>query len=274
MKLHFRSISGKYYTKIFSDDALVHDACCFLAKRLHINNNQIFLIRPDQEVNLFYSNSEKIQNIIKENGSTVVFFSFDDSYKIPFSPKMIYPPKSTIKSFINFQLIKSVGIEERFFYTHYANIIRNVPADLHDRVNEVAQLGYDINDCQEALRASDYNVNMAIQYLVSRNSRNEIILENFEESLYYGILDSDYDVSDISSSSMSDEFEFELPPTQDNKLNVEAKHEDESEVQKDLCITTKDSNKKIIESLKCKFFYHLTLRRKPPSKFNTRKVPK
>lgn len=181
LKLRFRNISGIFFQGSFKAGAKVQDAIDFLSKRLKTKSNLIFLIspKPDQA---FYKNNESIKNIIKNKQDYITFVNFSqqgsNTEKITHNnkrlqqTKMIIPSNSAISAFNNFSDIQNISRKERAIYMDYAFIVQNVPDDIQDRVNQLAQLGYDAEDCREALRDADYEVNQAVEILIRRHNNN------------------------------------------------------------------------------------------------------
>lgn len=171
VKLRFRDLSGQIINGSFPNNAKVVDVCCFLAKRLKSNNYIIYLISPNPK-QLFYKNEESVQVFFKQKLKCIFFFRLNrqKETKIPDSPKkMIIPPKSAMNAYNNFMEIKNIGREHRIFYFKYASVLNSVPNDMEERVKQVAQFGYDKEDCREALRDAHFNVNEAVEILIRRH---------------------------------------------------------------------------------------------------------
>lgn len=286
MKLRFVSILGKVYTKTFASNSTVQEACDFLAKKVDIPQSIIFLVRPKH---FYYSSNEKIETVFNENRKYVIFVRLDRNYSDNNSQFQKRLPKSDIDSISNFQQIRSINSEATSIYSKYSSVLKNTPGDLQERINEVAQLGYDVKDCEEALRNSEFNVGIAIQMLVSSHSENNSNLNYIENLSLYS--DDDFDISsdlefetnpvnniihnsfsDISFSSLSSSDDFDV--IDDNDTAVVAKNDVDVTVAEKEKNSPNNSNQikifrrqNIPESIKKQFHYHLTLRRKPPSKF-------
>lgn len=195
MKVVFRDIIGKCFENEFPENATVADACNFLASKLQISDQQIFIISPEEGKN-FYESNIPIEKIINENPDFVVFsiyFNIDknEQYK-PFidsqssinnnsdikqvknvighsmiinKHNMTLPSKEIINTLLMLKKYKMMNP----IYLEYSHITTHVPADLQGRVKHIAQLGYQIEDCLSALRTHHYNVQQAIHSLMTIN---------------------------------------------------------------------------------------------------------
>lgn len=200
MKVIFRDILGNYFENEFQEDATVSDACNFLASKLEISDQQIFIVSPEDDKN-FYSNNDKIKNVIDKSGEYIVFticFNINkneqyQSYINPpssdsFSDQIVNPQQNQIENVIghnvmvhkNRMIFPSKEIINTLLmlkkrkvlnplYMEYSNIMTHVPNDLQYRVKHIAQLGYQVEDCLSALRTHRYNVQQAIHSLMALN---------------------------------------------------------------------------------------------------------
>lgn len=281
MKLRFINILGKSYCHIFSPNATVREACEFLSKKINTPNSLIFLVRPRH---LFYSNNEIIKTVAKENPKYIIFTRFGSSDKDLTNNiknntyiRAMPIPINAMKSFFNFKLIHQINSEELHIYSKYSSILKNAPDDLQERINEVAQLGYDIKDCEEALRDAYFNVQIAIHKLVSNHS------DNRSNQIFYDHLSlSDDDLYETSSDlDFDDNYNFHQR-YEDNHINIESLSDisltssEEDEEIKEANTNVQNPKKpfrvqNIPQSFKKQFHYHLTLRKMPPSKFKKNK---
>lgn len=281
MKLCFRSISGKFYSKTFSLNSSVQDACIFLSKQIHSPQQLVFLNRPKHR---FYTSNIKLKIVNKENPKFVIFTQFEQLKENNISQPLIgnkndYFFKKAIP-INNFHLIHEVELNEKLLYSKYAYVLNNTPDDLKERINEVAQLGYDVRDCEESLREADFNVSLAIQILVSKNSGN--VSDQFYTNAAFFPIDEDDDLYDISSDVSleinSNELahfdeKYKISSSSSNfsissiLSNIEEEEEDKMKENESFQNQTKIFRRQNIpKSIRNKFHYHLTLRRKPPSK--------
>lgn len=171
VKLRFRDLSGQIINGSFPSNAKVEDVCCFLNKRLKSSSYIIYLISPNSK-QLFYQNEESVQVLSKQKQKSIFFFKLKRQIttKRPDSQKkMITPPKSAMNAYNNFMEIKNIGREHRIFYFKYASVLNSVPDDMEEKVKQVAQFGYDKEDCREALRDAHFNVNDAVEILIRRH---------------------------------------------------------------------------------------------------------
>lgn len=185
MKIDFKDICGNSIALQLPKDATVLFACRCLSEKLDLSENQIFLVSPSIERN-FYSNNQLIQDIIKENPG---FITFTKCFKKDFLQKNentskrntnFFEHSNSIKILINY---KNINYTNNSIYTKYSEYLNEIPDDFQQKVDEIAVLGYEIEDIKEALRKSEYNVLFAINYLVQPNtnerySNNSIIKSN------------------------------------------------------------------------------------------------
>lgn len=176
--LRLVNLSGQKYEKNFPRKAKIQDVVSFLMSKT--KETQIFIISPNPNQN-FYQNDEFIEKIAKNEEEYIVFYSLNQvtnrsdtfGFKLPIDKtKMDIIPKNAYKSFENFKEIKHIGRITRMLYFQYASVIRNVPNDFEERVNQISQCGYNRDDCAEALRNSDYDINRATEFLIRRYNDN------------------------------------------------------------------------------------------------------
>lgn len=203
MKISLRRISGEVYNESFDINVKIQDICSFLAKKLDTASNQIFIINPEKNKNLFYQDCEYVRKITNKKHKYLLFIQlaaknsntksnyFNDKYC---QKPLVFPTSNAMYVFNNLKNIKYIGFAE---YSKYAKIIRNEPKDFDNRINKLLEIGYDINDCKEALRKSDYNVEKAGKYLADLNNvDNSYDFSLFNENSFSFNLYSD----DFSSS--------------------------------------------------------------------------
>lgn len=159
--------------------ATVLFACECLSQQLNISANQILLISPNKKRN-FYSNTQLIQEVIKENQGFIAFTTFFKINQNDFLQKnsntlsnfshknneFFFEYQKSIKSFIS---LKNINFNKNLIYKAYSECINNAPDDYQQKIDEIMALGYEIEDIKEALRKYNYNVVFALNYLVQHN---------------------------------------------------------------------------------------------------------
>lgn len=170
MEIQLQNLAGKTYRQTFSESATVSDVILYLSQQMKSSVNKIFIISTEMD-HLFYPNNYYLQNINEQN---LVFINIDDNNQNDENSekKLIVPSKQALNSFYYFPKPNKSRFVEKIIHSIYTSVLKNIPDDFDDKVNEVHQLGYDIEDCKEALRSNNYNVNKAINYLVSINSNS------------------------------------------------------------------------------------------------------
>lgn len=261
MEVNFRDICGKHYNLQIPKDANVSDACRLLSKKIGVQENQIFLVSSDEDMN-FYQNGEKMIDVIEENPEFVIFMKiliqnqfitnsnsvknqekdnimdenqksteknndnnaiglnrpiFDHYLKVP-QPKM----------FNTFQSIKQWCYTG--FYDEYAFVVNDIPHDFQHKVSQIAELGYSLDDIKEALRTTNYDVQLAIHYLLYHSNRND-------DDLYDD--DSDSEKEYLDDSDIEAEYVDEInQANRDLALNI---NDNDNDIKED---TTKVENNK------------------------------
>lgn len=170
MEIQLQNLAGKTYKQTFPESATVSDVTLYLSKKMKSSVNKIFIISTEMD-HLFYPNNYNLQKINEQN---LVFINFDDNNQKDDNPekKLIVPSKQALNSFCYFSKPNKSRFFEKIIHSIYTSVLKNIPDDFDDKVNEVHQLGYDIEDCKEALRSNNYDVNEAINYLISINSNS------------------------------------------------------------------------------------------------------
>lgn len=181
IEYNFRDICGHLLTLSLPSDAAVSQACELISQKLEIPETQIFLVSPNEEQN-FYQDHEVLSDLSKENPEYFIFtkcFHNNSNFKqsnpnlIPFK-KM--NNKLPFKFFINLNYMKRKLHDQ--IYEKYSKSVNEIPEDLQQKIDEIAVLGFELEDIKEALRNSEYNVLFAINSLVYRNSNEKNQEEN------------------------------------------------------------------------------------------------
>lgn len=193
-RMTFRDIGGHTIISQFPRSATVFDACRYLSSQIGISENQIFIISPRRKQN-FYQNKDKMIHVFNENPEYIVFSvcsksdhnqrsSVSNRFWSNFNSigKRANTQSSPLK-FPSFNLLNTIKKEKSkqiymrtikdSIYKDYQRIFRIYPGNFQEMVNEIAQLGFSIDDIKEALRESQFDVQLAINILISRNNDDD-----------------------------------------------------------------------------------------------------
>ena len=83
------------------------------------------------------------------------------------------------------KLRRKVTSEEKGKYRSYAEKVKKIPPDFKEKVQTLHDMGYHYDDCEAALRSSDYDLERAVNYLLYMNQNND---------------DSDSDIGELLSN--------------------------------------------------------------------------
>lgn len=165
------------------DNSTVSYACKCISQKIDIPENQIFLVSQNEN-QFFYNNNVKMFDVIKENPEYIIYskiisidqknitknlFELESNLTTKYK-KHIKSNRIPINVLLIFKNFKYIDQTKNDIYKNYAKSFNKVPDDLQQKVNEIAVLGFEIEDIKEALRSSEYNVLFAINSLVSRSS--------------------------------------------------------------------------------------------------------
>ena len=202
MKVDFRDICGKSYNLEIPNNANVADACKYLSQKTGIQENKIFLVSTNSNLN-FYQDNEQMIDILKENPEYIIFMKafINDQNQMNSTLERFENQEATNQDFeqnsnqvpndITYSQQNLIGKREQilnkslkfpqksFFnaiqsaknwryndlYDDYSYVVNEVPHDIQFKVEQLAELGYHIEDIKEALRATNYKVSLAIHFL-------------------------------------------------------------------------------------------------------------
>lgn len=220
MEVRFQDICGQSIILKLPKNATVSDACQSLSKRIDVSKNIIFLVSQEaKRRHYFYQNGDMINDVLKHNKEYVIFMKCPKvdqkihrhSNKNLLSKRKISRPIKCASKNILADLRHLTKNQNHFrhylpIYRHYCQVLNHVPYDFDDKVNQIAQLGYQIEDIKEALRSSFYDVQGAINELVHMNSNSRRNNDDYDD---YDFDDDDigmrrrliYDLSDFDTSS-------------------------------------------------------------------------
>lgn len=187
MDVLFQDICGQSVTIKLPMNATVSDACRYLSKQIEVSQNIILLVSHDaNRKHFFYQNEDSIITILRNNHDYdyIIFMKCPKiDYKLHRNEKrnamggrkITKPIKKLNKDFVHDIRHLNKRHYRSFLpiYRDYGRVLNNVPYDLQSRINQIAPLGYQIEDIKEALRSSFYDVQGAINILVNRNSNRE-----------------------------------------------------------------------------------------------------
>lgn len=175
MDVEFRNICNESVVIQLLAGSTVSDACQKICQKLEIQNCYIFLISPNLNQN-FYKGTDMMQDIIQENPEFVLYTKHNklaQSNEAKNSLKL--PPRSFYDDLCHSKKI----LLHHSTYMQYSNAL-NEPSDFQDRVNQIAEFGFLIQDIKESLRLSNYEIDKATNMLKLWNSNKLLINHQFE----------------------------------------------------------------------------------------------
>ena len=215
MNVEFRDICGNSFVLQIPDNATVADACFFLSQKTNVNRNQILLVSSDENMN-FYKETANITDILKSNQDYIIFMKHLTNYAknpiISGQKTDITQNNSNHSDFVQKQELNILQdkqlLSNSFFntlqsindwqyddiYDEYLSSINGIPLDLQDRIDQIAEFGYSLDDIKEALRITNYDVLVATHLLVLVNSQENI--ENIMNEL-----GDEYESVDVESET-------------------------------------------------------------------------
>lgn len=232
MKVNFRDICGNYYNLEIPDNSSVADACKFLSQKIGIQDNQLFFVSANDNFN-FYQNDESMVNVLKENPEFVIFIrpltkpSNQNQIKEPSnatsdSNESQKQPNDDIIGKNEFDFTKSLkmptnccynalyGIKYWYYediYDDYSLVVNEVPHDVQAKIDQLAELGYHIEDIKEALRTTNYDVSLAIHFLMLHHA-------NYDDNDYDS---DDHYIYDSDNENEASESEYNNDNNNDNE---------------------------------------------------------
>lgn len=197
MNINFRDICSNSFTIQLNLDSSVSDACQVLSQKLETQGYQIFLISPNENEN-YYPNNYSMMKVLKENPDYVLFtkcfkndeiqtekedksnnfqnnqFSRSKQYYYHYPSlnpinQASYRAKNILKLYFMLRFYNMNHLNH-YIYQQYSNALNNVPSDFEDRVNQIAEFVFLIEDIKESLRLSNYDVQKATNMIIFQNS--------------------------------------------------------------------------------------------------------
>lgn len=234
MKVDFRDICGKSYNLEIPNNANVADACKYLSQKTGIQENKIFLVSTNSNLN-FYQDNEQMIDILKENPEYIIFMKafINDQNQMNSTLERFENQEATNQDFeqnsnqipndITYSQQNLIGKREQilnkslkfpqksFFnaiqsaknwryndlYDDYSYVVNEVPHDIQFKVEQLAELGYHIEDIKEALRATNYKVSLAIHFLMLHHATNDNNNDYYTDDSYIYDSENENDDSDI-----------------------------------------------------------------------------
>lgn len=200
MEINFIDICGRSYTLNLHENAKVSDACQLLSQKIGINQNQIFLVSADED-RLFYQNSESMLDISKENPDFIHFMKHmnTSNHNVYENIKQISEPSIKIPQETFFDALQYMqNWQYTDIYDEYSTVVNDMPDDFQERVNQIAELGYKIEDIKEALRTTNYDVMIATHLLVLVTNHQFDFIDD-SDSEYESMDDSDIEIEYINN---------------------------------------------------------------------------
>lgn len=203
MKANFRDISGNSIAIYVPIEGTVSAMCKVLSEELKIPESQLFLVCLNRGKN-FYNSDDMIQEVIDDNPEYIIytkccnydentsktlqstseakhsFYTSNNFYYNTLTNKYLLKSNNYESNSLNkiphniLRILNSVNRwnnhRKNPIYSEYSNCFIKVPDDFQQKIDEIAVLGFEIEDIKEALRNCEYNVLFAINSLVYRNS--------------------------------------------------------------------------------------------------------
>lgn len=206
MKISFQSISGHTVTGSFQKADTIRSACNFLSSTLKVPP-QLIRIRNPKDFTFLGDNLKIVDSVdLKDNTKNSAFLIY---FILPPIPKyigneeepicltkednkkntndkicnyaydeellhrknLILPSESIVKIFDSIE--KHPSHRTHLIYKIYARSL-NLPSDFEEKVESLHQMGFEIEESKEALRASEFNVQAAVNRLINnQNNRHD-----------------------------------------------------------------------------------------------------
>lgn len=182
MIANFRGVCGESITIQLPYESNVSIACHILTQKLNIEGYEIFIVSLNENQN-FYQNDDSMLDVLKENPDFVTFTKHIKYTQDEQSDTKMEKPSNY---FFNTLSCMQCSPINHFLYQQYFHILRTVPSDFQDRINQIAEFGFLIEDIKESLRMTNYNVQMAINLIISKNDQKQNHQNNLFASHSFG----------------------------------------------------------------------------------------
>lgn len=163
MIFNFRDILATSITIELQPNTTVSDACQILCQKLKIQGYKILLISPNANQN-YYPNDYSMINVLKENPEFVMFTKYINT---------IQDRTNTLKKYINTYIdlhLYNVNHPSHYLYEQYSQALNNVHSDCHDKVNQIADYNFLVDDIKE----SNHDAKNALNLMTSQNSNKNV----------------------------------------------------------------------------------------------------
>lgn len=241
MEINFIDICGRSYTLNLHENAKVYDACQLLSEKTGINQNHIFLVSADED-KLFYQNNESMFDVSKENPDFISFMKNMNTSNI----KQISEPSIKIPQESFFDALKyKQNWQYTDFYDEYSTVVNDMPDDFQERVKQIAELGYQIEDIKEALRTTNYDVMIATHLLVLVTNHQFDFMDD-SDSEYESMDDSDIEIEYINNLEDKQISNDDNVKQNDNKAKIDDDKQNDNKIEN---YDAKQKNKNDDESL-------------------------
>ncbi|OHT05347.1 hypothetical protein TRFO_05924 [Tritrichomonas foetus] len=182
MLCHLRDITGNRYQCSLSERSTVADVCLTLSQQIGIKPENIRIIDPKKGENRFLDDYTAINTF--KNLKYLTFQKLcepktirnNDHLKNVNEKLIINVPNhlsATMKSACQKPHYSALSL-----YRQYAQLSTNKPSDFDNRVEMLHQMGFDLDECKEALRSCGNNVEKASNYLLTMKSEKKSFYHN------------------------------------------------------------------------------------------------
>lgn len=170
MKLVVHGISGNAVTITVSEGTMTN-ICNAVGKALRTSPFNVILIQGNRVIS-----GDTPLNIRQ----SIFYYLLEPKPTQPAQDKM---PCDKICSMLS--TMRRPSASDKQFYAEYAEIASRKPPHYNDRIRRLAQMGYDAENIEEAMRYSDYNVENAAALLADEEEKNNVEQAFFTGRRYY-----------------------------------------------------------------------------------------
>ena len=115
-------------------------------------------------------------------------------------------------------------------YDEYSTVVNDMPDDFQERVNQIAELGYKIEDIKEALRTTNYDVMIATHLLVLVTNHQFDFIDD-SDSEYESMDDSDIEIEYINNLEDKQISNDDKEKQNDNKTKMDDDKQNDNKIE-------------------------------------------
>lgn len=167
MKASLIDVSGHEYSIPFEKNSLISEIKDKLAALLNVSASSINIFNPKSKPT-FCIDKTVVSTVITPL-QNVLFFQI--TYNEQANDECKFDLPEDLNTLFT-KIRRKVTSEEKGKYRSYAEKVKKIPPDFKEKVKTLHDMGYHYDDCEAALRASDYDVERAVNSLLYMNQNN------------------------------------------------------------------------------------------------------